>query len=365
MAQYRIASLIFAVLLGFSGLAGAIATADLLPPEQAFRLSVKPQSANAAVLAWDIAQGYYLYRNKFKFTSKTAGVGLGEARFPAGEKKHDEYFGEMEIYRGHIEIALPVSRASPSLAEAELEITAQGCADAGVCFPPYKQNVLLGLPVGPGDAAPPELSPGNPLARLGQTFKGLEQDKLLPPEQAFRFSANVKNTDTLHVDWQIAPGYYLYRERFKFALLDNAGVDLGVVEIPHGEAKQEEQVVEVFHNGVGFDLPLKRKATGPATIRLQAKYQGCAEKGVCYPPQESIVSLDLPALDSAAQSAPQPPKAQPSPVAEQDRIAALLKDDSVWLVAASFFRLRPVDGIQPLHLPDDPHPLRHHRRPRP
>ena len=81
----------------------------------------------------------------------------------------------------------------------------------------------LALGRGPDDSSPPELSVGNPLARLGQTIKGFgpEQDKLLPPDQAFQFSANVKDANTLHVDWQIAPGYYLYRERFKFALLDS------------------------------------------------------------------------------------------------------------------------------------------------
>ncbi len=340
MAIYRTAFLIFVICLGFADPSKAMSPKDLLPPEKAFVLTARVESANEAVLAWDIAPGYYLYRGKFKFVSETQGFALGAARFPAGEKKHDETFGEMEIYRGHIEIPLPFTREQPSIQRAELAVTSQGCADAGICFPPHRQIVPLSLPAPAVDAAPAEFSAGNPLARLGQTLKGLDQDKLLPPDQAFRFNAEVKDASTLHVDWQIAPGYYLYRDRFKFALLDNAGVELGRFDIAHGQIKQEEEgPMEVLHNEVGFDLPLKRSIDGPVSIRLQAKYQGCAERGVCYPPMEKITSLELPALETGMTSALPIVKAEtgPTPRAEQDRIADALKNDSIWLVAASFF----------------------------
>ena len=86
-------------------------------------------------------------------------------------------------------------------------------------------------------------------------------------DQAFRFSADVKDANTLHVDWQIATGYYLYRDRFKFALLDSPDVELGVIDMAHGQIKQEEDVpVEVFHSEVSFDLPLKRSHQNPATF---------------------------------------------------------------------------------------------------
>ena len=205
------------------------------------------------------------------------------------------------------------------------------------------------------DLSPPELSAGNPLARLSQSFKGLGQEKLLPPEQAFRFNATVKDTKTLHVDWQIAPGYYLYRGRFKFALLDTTGVELDAVDLAHGEIKQEEDgPMEIFHNDIGFDLPLKRSVTGPVSIRLQAKYQGCAEKGVCYPPMEQTVSLKLPATVSVAETALPSAKAdtRPAPpVAEQDRIANSLKSDSIWLVAASFFGFGLLMAFSPCIFP--------------
>ncbi|PZN80819.1 MAG: thiol:disulfide interchange protein [Candidatus Methylumidiphilus alinenensis] len=214
----------------------------------------------------------------------------------------------------------------------------------------------LALGLGPDDSSPPELSVGNPLARLGQAIKGLgpEQDKLLPPDQAFQFSANVKDANTLHVDWQIAPGYYLYRERFKFALLDSPEVALGVIDLGHGQIKQEEDgPKEVFHDSASFDLPLKRNATGPVNIRLKAKYQGCAERGVCYSPMEKTVSLQLPATISTANTVLPTAKAElrPVTVAEQDRIADSLKNDSIWLVAASFFGFGLLMAFSPCIFP--------------
>ncbi len=210
------------------------------------------------------------------------------------------------------------------------------------------------LGLAPEDLLPSELSAGNPLARLGQAFKGLGQEKLLPPDQAFRFSADVKDANTLHVDWQIAPGYYLYRDRFKFALLDSPDVELGVIDMAHGQIKQEEDVpMEVFHSEVGLDLPLKRSSSEPGNILLHVKYQGCAEKGVCYSPIEKTVSLQLPATVSDAKTAMPTAKAEtrPVPVAEQDRIADSLKNDSIWLVAASFFGFGLLMAFSPCIFP--------------
>lgn len=355
MAIYRYAFIIFLASLGFTGAAWSMDPKDLLPPEKAFALTTKVESASELLLSWDIAPGYYLYRNKFKFVPKTPGLELGPARFPEGEKKHDEFFGEMVIYRNHIAIPVPIVHEQSSLQTAALEITVQGCADAGVCFPPYKQTVQLNLPPPPDEAASPELPEDNPLARLAQSFKGLEEKKLLPPDQAFRFSAEVMDSNTLHVAWQIAPGYYLYRERFKFALFDAVGIELDHFEIPRGVSKQEEHgLMEVFHDQVGFDLPLKRTEKGPVTVRLQAKFQGCAEMGVCYSPMEKTVSLELPAIGTTAGQTALPSlktESNSAPEAEQDRIADSLKHDSIWLVVLTFLGFGLLMAFSPCIFP--------------
>lgn len=123
-----------------------------------------------------------------------------------------------------------------------------------------------------------------------------QQDDLLPADQAFHFIAEVKDGHTLRVSWQIADGYYLYRDRFKFSLSEASGVELKMPQLPSGKKKQEESgLADVYYHEVSFDLPLQRSLTGPLSVKLHARFQGCAERGVCYPPIEKLELLDLPA----------------------------------------------------------------------
>ena len=122
--------------------------AEPLPPEKAFRLQAAMPNANTINLNFSIAKGYYLYREKFKFSVATAAV--GEAHFPQGEIKEDENFGRVEIYRG--ELLLPLEVDAQGAKTVALSVTYQGCADLGVCYPPTTQQVSLEVPAG-GPAA--------------------------------------------------------------------------------------------------------------------------------------------------------------------------------------------------------------------
>ena len=117
---------------------------DLLEPEKAFRLSVRAIDANTVELNYRIAKGYYVYRERFKFEAPgTAGIILGPAVFPAGEVHNDQFFGRTETYRKELRVTLPVSGAT---ADAfELAATSQGCADAGICYPPFTHTLRVGL----------------------------------------------------------------------------------------------------------------------------------------------------------------------------------------------------------------------------
>ncbi|MDD3528653.1 MAG: protein-disulfide reductase DsbD [Gallionellaceae bacterium] len=123
-------------------------------------------------------------------------------------------------------------------------------------------------------------------------------DELLEPEQAFHFSATVVDGKTVEAKFQVAKGYYLYRHKLKFTA-DPA--QLGKFELPPGKAKEDEFFgrVEIYPADFRVRLPLAQAAPG-TTLTLKAEYQGCAELGVCYPPQESTVSLRLPAAPPAA-----------------------------------------------------------------
>ncbi len=133
---------------------------EFLDPEQAFVLTLDAE-ADRAVARWRIAEGYYLYRKQFAFALRDAdGVSLGEARFPPGVDKVDESFGHSEVYYDEAAIELPLSRSGGGAAQAvTLEVRYQGCADAGLCYPPITKNLPLSLPAAGGAVA--AAAPGN------------------------------------------------------------------------------------------------------------------------------------------------------------------------------------------------------------
>ena len=109
---------------------------DFLPPEQAFQLSASADGANTVRLDWLIAPGYYLYRDRIKTTSEAGADALGTPVFPAGQVKQDEYFGEQVVYHDEVVVLLPVKRSGGGELKLPLSVTYQGCAEAGLCYPP-------------------------------------------------------------------------------------------------------------------------------------------------------------------------------------------------------------------------------------
>lgn len=160
----------------------------------------------------------------------------------------------------------------------------------------------------------------------------LFQDELLPADQAFRFSAEVENPTTVRLNWQIASGYYLYRNQFKVEKL-GGDVQLGQLQLPPGERKEDPEFgpTEVYHRGLVATLPVERAGAEATELTLKVRYQGCAERGVCYPPQVQTVRLTLPAATQTPVTTVSPPL-----LSEQDRIAQALQDQSFWLTLVSF-----------------------------
>ena len=146
MTKLSILKFLFCLVFWFAGQAYAVDSADLLSPDQAFSVTSKVKKADRLMLSWDIANGYYLYRNKFKCASLTPGINVGEQSFPASHTKHDNFFGDVEIYRDHLDVEALVQRQDPKLNKLVLEITFQGCADVGVCYMPIQKTVALDLP---------------------------------------------------------------------------------------------------------------------------------------------------------------------------------------------------------------------------
>jgi thiol:disulfide interchange protein DsbD len=118
-------------------------TAKLLPPEQAFRFSARALDATTLEARFDVADGYYLYRDKLHFTVEP--IAARPVELPAGKRKHDEFFGDVEKYRGQVVVRLPLAEASGGRT-LTVHADSQGCADVGVCYPPNPQQLKLVVP---------------------------------------------------------------------------------------------------------------------------------------------------------------------------------------------------------------------------
>jgi thiol:disulfide interchange protein DsbD len=270
-----------------------------LDPEVAFALKVYALDANNVRAEWNVHDGYYLYREKFKFQSNTDGIELGTPKFPKGKIKEDEFFGKVETYRGKVAIDIPIVRKEGSPANFELQTVSQGCADFGLCYPPQTVKTSFALPPMQEVLQSSSVKASTPslFDKLGSKLGFGNDDEFLDVDKAFAFSSEVIDGNTVLAYWDIADGYYLYQNKFKFTLLDADGVEIGQIDYPKGKKKHDEYFgeMEVYYERAPLRLPLIRTRLEPMDIRLQVEYQGCAEAGFCYPPETKTVMLSLPA----------------------------------------------------------------------
>jgi thiol:disulfide interchange protein DsbD len=137
-------------------------SADFLEPEKAFRFSARLLDSQNVEVRFDIEPGYYLYRKRFAFAA--AGATLGAAQIPPGKVKFDETFREnVETHRGDLRIRLAV--ASVAGADWTLKVTSQGCADAGLCYPPMTSTAQISMA---GAATAKAADPAQPPASAPQ-----------------------------------------------------------------------------------------------------------------------------------------------------------------------------------------------------
>jgi len=163
-------------------------------------------------------------------------------------------------------------------------------------------------------------------------------DEFLSVDEAFEFNFYQKN-DQLEVTFKIAEGYYLYRHQFKFSV-ENA--EIIPVELPVGEDHEDEffGIQQIFTEQLAFVIKLT-KVDKNASIKI--RYQGCAAKGLCFPPKRKTVELSkitpqetavsnniLTAINGSAQ-------VNSEAISEQHQLADMLKGDSLWLTLIAFF----------------------------
>src|SRR5437763_1834441 len=187
------------------------------------------------------------------------------------------------------------------------------------------------------------------------------EDEFLEPDKAFQFSAQPRDAKSVEVTFAIAPGYYLYREQFKFAA---TGASLGAPVIPPGKVKFDETFqknVETYRNAVTILVPV---AEAGAEFRLVVTSQGCADAGLCYPPMQSAAAVGLTGFGGAGTARVEPPgsalggtalatssSASPPSAAEPSGIDAVLRGGSFWPIVGAFFIAGLLLSLTPCVLP--------------
>ena len=321
----------------------------LLRAEQAFRYTAEARDGEL-VLRWQVADGYYLYQKRFGFRSLDPAVTLAEPELPPGILYEDEFFGAGYIHRGNFEIRIPASGA-PAGGLLPLEIKSQGCADIGICLPPqtWRAEVRFTPTAARTNAAQPTqpraAETGRSLLSFLSGSRGTAPQEFLPPDEAFRTHAS-RRDGGVSLEWQIAPGYYLYREQFAVT----AGGEPLPAEFPAGSKIHDEFFgdVEVLYNAAQTWVE-----PPPGAEVLQVRYQGCAEDGICYPPTSWSVTLaSLEQTGAQVTSAPAGGRPAPgAPVSESDRLAGLISGGALPAVLAVFFGIGLLLAFTPCVLP--------------
>lgn len=209
-------------------------------------------------------------------------------------------------------------------------------------------TALLGLWL----LAPPALaaSASDLDAVLDQSRSTHSGDNFLPPEQAFRFQAtsttDPSGTHQVRLEWAIAPGYYLYRDRIHVASAASPE-RIGAPQFPPGQTKSDEYFGKqvIYHQNLIALVPVIGAASTP--LNLSVTYQGCAEAGLCYPPITRTIALDLSGAGGAGSAAGTASRAAALAttsgaagavyVSEQDRLAQLLRSGNLLQVLLEFF----------------------------
>jgi len=132
---------------------------ELLEPEKAFRLSARALDERNVEVEFKIADGYYMYRDRFSFATES-GKPLAEVEIPRGKLKEDQFFGKTETFREAVRIRVPVSPEDAAKGNVNLKVTSQGCSDKGVCYVPLEQIVRVSLPGANAGFASDARSPG-------------------------------------------------------------------------------------------------------------------------------------------------------------------------------------------------------------
>ncbi len=369
-----------------------------LPVEEAFPVDVEQTDAGEIQVIFDVEDGYYLYKKRLGFTTNSNSVTLGAPTYPEPLIHEDEYFGKSEIFRDKTVITIPFKGSSNK--PVDVQVSYQGCADIGLCYPPTEFSSTLASMTGSAIGADgADRQAGSALAKLLKTpqvgnnesnaassptlsdrtgagkSSGIDlsaltnsslgnntADKpLLKPTDAFIPSISSANNNAIELRWFIEDGYYLYRDKLNFELRDAGGTVIGNANIDRGVMQEDPYFgeMEILRGDKGVQLALNNY-NGAATGMLDLYYQGCADIGVCFPPEKLSIpvaftpgngtaaiastgngnaSVDGNSSTSVIASTAVNATTVPNdlPVSEQDKLTNLLGTGNLGVIALAFY----------------------------
>ncbi len=172
----------------------------------------------------------------------------------------------------------------------------------------------------------------------------------LPVDDAFQFSAHVKNASTIVLEWKIHPGYYLYKDRFSYKIVNPESTTASNLLMPPGIPKEDDLLgqYEVYDNQLQLALPLKKfNKTKP--LDLKVCFQGCSKEGFCYPAETKYITLDL--TDTSGKAVTGKSVSTIVKISEQEKITQLLASNNSWLILISFLGFGFLLALTPCVLP--------------
>jgi len=187
---------------------------------------------------------------------------------------------------------------------------------------------------------------------------GANEDNILEPDQAFQLSTRTENSQLI-AEWKIADGHYMYRDKIKIIPAKGNTVSVGTIHLAPGELKKDDYFGEiyVYHHQAEAKLPITNN-NGVKSAKFKLKYQGCSSvSGICYPPITKTITFDTSLIASAGASTIDTTPTSPAAAdhvdftSEQDQIANLLKNGSVWISLLTLFGIGLLLAFTPCVFP--------------
>ena len=303
-AKISVMYILLAAIFIFCGLAHAQSTPEsifsdsptFLKVDEAFGFDFE-QKDNTLIVKWDIADGYYLYKKQFKTATKN--VVIGEPAYPAHEQIEDEFFGLSDVFFEDMEMVYPIIKADQ---DGSVKLRFQGCAKAGLCYPPTTKVIFL------------------------EAYNS----GLLAPNQAFNVALTESTNAALVFDINIADTYFLRKDSLK---IDSISYEFGQPTFSNNESsntKTPTGAANVYYDNVRVTFPIIAiDSDSPAPPSAELSYAGCANEEVCY--QTKSINVDLNTLGALGDQ-PSALIDNSTPVSQQFTLAdKLLSDQSIFI----------------------------------